>query len=341
MIELINYKGIKNIMADNAVIYTPNQIEEAYKNTLNCIFDIEPCLIKGEYLDQGGKLYGVIYFDKIKDPITNKQMSLKVHRNLKPHLRNGMVYIFKGMIERQFSNNDDINIRVAFNPSEIVKGEAKVLDERLEAEARIVRERLNKGTIDVSRRLTEILVSGRKPRLLCVFGETGIVDADFLKGIQDAQECFDLKETKVKLNRETLCYILEKADPIYDVIIFLRGGGQGLEEIFNDQIIARQVVRLQKAAFVACLGHDLNNTLVKAVADLSFPVPYAFGEYLRNIWNTTKITQENVQASIQDTVTKKLESDAVKSQISWKLKLAFLIGTITGLVGMYLIKLLF
>lgn len=330
----------------NLAYYTPSEIEEICRHTLDSGLETAPILVKGVFEDMRGKAYGEYFFDRFRDPTTNRTLPLKTHQALRVSLKPGNVYTLKGILDHQCAKQGDLNLKPVFMPSEIMEETKPIVDERVEAEALVMKTRLRKGHADVGRILARLLLEGVKPRILIIYGSAGIVDKDVERGLADARRCFELEEVRVNFSdKRAIIGLLQKADNArFHILALARGGGAGLE-VFSDIDIAQAIVA-SRTPVVAALGHDSDETLVKNVADRSFPVPYALGEFLRSIVvEVAKNSQDASQAAVKEEALQKqvtlLTHEQSRDTLLRGLKYGLIVGGLAGAIATLLAIVIF
>lgn len=263
--------------------YSISALEEAYQSSIQGPLDGKPLMIQGVFAEGKRKSYGQYSFDNLRDPKTGRVLSLKIHESLRGELRNGMEYILKGVLDRRSVARGEIGFSLIFLPFEIVNVQAPKVDERVVQEAKVTRMRLAKGRADVDKILSTLLYEGKMPRIMLIFGEGGIVDHDVMRGLREARQFYQIEEMRASMtDRRALIEALRTAERRnFSFVILCRGGGTGLETM-DDVELAAAVVSLQIPVGVAC-GHEVDRSLVRAICDYGYSLPYQAGEHLREL----------------------------------------------------------
>lgn len=263
--------------------YSITALEDAYQSSIHGPLDGKPLMIQGVFAEGKRKSYGQYSFDNLKDAKTGRVLSLKIHESLRGQLRNGMEYILKGVLDRRSVSRGEIGFSLIFLPFEIVNVQAPKIDERVAQEAKVTRMRLAKGRADVEKILSTLLYEGKMPRIMLIFGEGGIVDHDVMRGIREARQLYQIEEMRASMtDRRALIEALRTAERRnFSYVILCRGGGTGLE-MMEDVELASAVVELRIPVGVAC-GHDVDRSLVRAICDYEYSLPYQAGEHLREL----------------------------------------------------------
>ncbi len=106
----------KPVNTQGADVYTPDSLANILNNSLQSSIDQRRFLIEGVYSDKKGKLYFEShYYDSIVDTVTGKKLALRVHKNIKPRLQEGVRYTFSGYLNRSIPNRSELSISLNFN----------------------------------------------------------------------------------------------------------------------------------------------------------------------------------------------------------------------------------
>jgi len=92
-----------------------------------------------------------------------------------------------------------------------------------------------------------------------------------------------------------------------DILVIARGGGDIESEAINKPELAEACLNLQPF-LVTALGHKVNTPLLERIADKKFITPTAFGQYLKEIYNTTIEELTQSKAKLVADVTKQLKT---------------------------------
>jgi exodeoxyribonuclease VII large subunit len=92
-----------------------------------------------------------------------------------------------------------------------------------------------------------------------------------------------------------------------DILVIARGGGDIETESINRPELAEACLNLLPFLITA-LGHKVNTPLLERIADKKFITPTAFGQYLKEIYNTTIEELAQSKAKLVDDVTKQLNT---------------------------------
>lgn len=279
-------KQEKTTLKAQPQVFTPSMVSKIYTKAVRISLENTPALVSGLFYSTGRKPYNGYYYDSIRDEVTGEHLVTKTPESIRVKLENGSLYTFKGMIETQPSNRENIGFQILFTPLEILNVEKPAVDERTETMIALFRKKALERNVDVDKILLRKLLSGEKPRIGMIFGKEGIVDQDVITALSDVQTVYDIREIRVNLSdKSQIIAALQKSEALYDVICVVRGGGSSASlEIFDDLDICKVLIGLRGVATISAIGHSADKTLYRQLSDKSCTTPTALGTYLRDIY---------------------------------------------------------
>lgn len=271
------------------LVYCPSALVRIFSNFVITPTEKKVLRIRGTYCDRAGPDYAGYYYDRLKDETSGDILTVKVPALLKGRLRDNRPYVFEGFIDRKTrsATSRELNIYLFFVVTQMISEEEPLLNIAEYERTEIFKEKREAGHCDVDATLKNMLAFGRKPKLCIIYGMTAIVDEDVISAIGEERSCYEIVEQRINLaNKDGIIETLEDLDQLgeYDVIALVRGGGS--LEVFDDNDIARSVVRMSTPLVVA-IGHAANRPFIEVVADRYFSTPTAFGGHLKLIAQTT------------------------------------------------------
>jgi len=114
-------------------------------------------------------------------------------------------------------------------------------------------------------------------------------------------------QTTITSLTEMLSAIQASNKPDIDILVIARGGGDLEFETINKPELAEACLNL-KPFLVTALGHKVNIPLLERIADKKFITPTAFGQYLKEIYNTTIEELTQSKAKLVNDITKQLKT---------------------------------
>ena len=120
-----------------------------------------------------------------------------------------------------------------------------------------------------------------------IMGKSAIIDSDIKKAMESSMALYDIEYHRVSLTapEEILSKIKMLDIPGTDIICLARGGGENLK-VFDNLDICEGILN-RNAMIASAIGHAEDVSLFEKLADKKFITPTQFGNYLKEIYNST------------------------------------------------------
>ena len=143
-------------------------------------------------------------------------------------------------------------------------------------------------------------------------GKSGIIDSDIKDAMEIAVSLYDIEFHRVSLSspKEIINKIISLDDGNADVICVARGGGENLST-FEDAEICESILN-RKTVIASAIGHAQDVSLFEKLSDKKFITPTQFGNYLKEIYNSTIEELENSKAKLVKDITEQLAANYSK-----------------------------
>jgi len=278
-------------------IYSPGTLLGVYASAIHTQADGKILLARGIYLvSQNQKEYSGYYYETIQSPNENKSIRIKIPGLLRSKLENNHIYIFKGYIEKKINFS---SIELVFVVDDILQKEENPISPEDLKRFDLLQKKVAKGFIDLEALVKEHIYTGKILKIVNIYGNTAIVNKDFDKGLADSITRFQVTDHRCNFNSKTelLATIRNLREMDYDVIAFVRGGGEKASmEVFNDPELGEEAINL-KQILVTALGHTVDNTLMDKLADKKFALPHDYGNSLK-VWVDEAIAEQAKSKSV-------------------------------------------
>lgn len=247
-------------------------------------------------------LYKNCAYDVLRDENTDEEISLLIHRNLRDDLNSGNIITVIGTIDRNINSKGHIQIVLKVTRVEVVK--EQVLSEKEVKQIECRNRKAQTGFKNVDAILENKLFQGQKPTVALLFAGSSITDADFKKGVEAAATHITFTEFKVSFaNSDELIKMLRYLEVLqYDVIAIIRGGGSGIERLDDIEVV--EALTNLKTAWIYGVGHEKENLFIRNIADKVIPIPFAVGNYFRDMVNTVIEKKTKSRAALVEEVKK-------------------------------------
>jgi exodeoxyribonuclease VII large subunit len=306
-------------------LYTPTSLIGVYANQLRTELDGKLILIQGKIsLNAVHKVYGGYFYANLLGMNDTSSITLVVPEKMKVQLVQGDIYTFKGFIDKKVNNN---GIQLQVRVDAIIQKEVNLIDPAERKKLDLLQQKANSGYKDFRKIVTENVYNNRPTKIVNIYGNNGIVDQDFEKGLSIDAQYFDTRVLRCNLNSvadiiETIRLAADMKDR--DAIAIIRGGGSvGDLEIFNNPEIGAEVLNLEQC-FLTALGHDVNDTLLDRLADKKFSLPHQYGTELKAYVSKAVEDKNNSKSALIDQIrqdflrTHGAEVDTLQKQLAAK-----------------------
>jgi len=286
-------------------VHTPESLTNMLNDSLQSPTDRKLFQIEGVYSDGKGKIYGQWYYDNIIDAVTERKLTLRMPKNVKPLLLDGVCYKFSGFLNHSIPNRQDLNISLNFHVLKVLGDHGK-LSGKESGRAELLEKKSESGFKNVEKFIFTQFSKGRKALIHLVVGNEAITDSDFIIGMGDSLSVYEVNEHRINLNSvdEIVAKISELDNEDECIIAVVRGGGE--LSIFDDVQIARSVLSL-KNVFVTAIGHATDVSVLDRIADQSFDTPSFLGSFFKE--SASLYTRREEESDRRDSIIKGLRQD--------------------------------
>ncbi len=293
--------------------YSPGALLTAFGNSmvsplLNKIFTV-----KGIYKAGKGLSYNGVYYDNLKDELSDVSITLLIPQQLRAKLRDGeqieaSVYLSKRIqpgtarIEMQIMINELLSTQ-----------EKKVNKDEFKALA-LIQHKAKIGFKDVDSLIKRKILEQKPILVTILIGQSAIIDQDIQHQLKDACVAFKTCFVRINLSQGTDIIRALQTHQETDMLVIARGGGEKMN-IFDNPEIAATAISL-KPIFLTALGHTADEPLLQKVADKALITPTALGQYFYDLYTKTLEYQQDQSQQIdlaQVTETIRTSRETVKN----------------------------
>ena len=222
-------------------------------------------------------------FDKLTDELTGAALKIYIPRELREYIKNGDTVEMTGTVS-DYGFRDSGILQVQMNVTGCVQARDLYVPKVENDRHRIRRTKTATGYRDVRRILTGLIRKGDRPRVLLVYPGFTVADTDFKRAIGSADSYYAFEECNIPFSdAEGVVRVLTEADTggRYDLVCIVRGGGSGLQNLDNVDILSR--VANMKTPVITAVGHAEDNLFIDSVSDLSKETPSLLGTFFKEI----------------------------------------------------------
>ncbi|MFN7161118.1 MAG: exodeoxyribonuclease VII large subunit [Candidatus Gracilibacteria bacterium] len=259
--------------------YTPASLIGIYNNVIKVKEEQRLIVLEGVYERYNGRDYGGYYYDRIKESLSEYQMTLKMPSVLRPLLNDEGIYQFLGFVERTATKDGNICLR--FVVTKLLGEQEKTMSDEEQQIVKIIQQKLTLGHRDIAGFIKKNVYKNEPVRVALLYGHNSIVDQDFKEAIDAAGEFYEFHEFRMNMSSvEDMLDQLEAVDnDDYHIIALVRGGGSGLE-IFNHTDLVSMVSQMSPMV-ISAIGHADDTHWVDKVSDLPMTTPTALGHFFK------------------------------------------------------------
>jgi hypothetical protein len=274
----------ENKIIEKVKEYTPLELYNLMKS-LGFRTPPEKIIVKGIIEDDINKKnsYDGYKYISLKDYKTGTYIKLRIPENLTAYLKTGEIIKLIGIPYIDFKPKFS-KAEIVLEVSDILGIEEKDKVEERSIELELIKLKNQKGYKNVEEILLDKLLKGEKPNIAIIIGNTAIVDKDILEALGKSQTFYNLEFIRTNLiNVESIISTVKDLDKRgYDLITIARGGGDGIEPVFNNEKLLRELLDMETPLAVA-IGHAEDTPLIELIADTKFITPTHFGNFLKKL----------------------------------------------------------
>lgn len=293
--------------AADTPIYSPASIINILANTISVPGTNRIIALRGVYQAKGRELYGGFYYDQLKDEASDFSITLVVPAIIRNQLTNNKTIEVICYITRRATKDGSVILQA--NVTDLVNQTQNKYTEEEIRTLEIQQLKSEKGFRDLDSFIKTCIFEDRKPNVTIILGRSAVIQHDIIGQMSEAVSLYNINFLQTTINSvpDIITAIQSVNNSETDVIVIARGGGDQEIETFNKPELAEACLDLQPF-LVTALGHKVNTPLLDRIADRRFITPTAFGQYLKDIYNTTVEELAQSKAKLVDDITKQLKT---------------------------------
>lgn len=266
--------------------------------------------VRGIFKKSGTANYGGNYYNRLKDEASENSITLITSALMHNQLEDNKTIEFTGFITRRLDKQGRIELII--NLIELFSQKVNRFSEEESKKIILINKKIEDGFKDLDAHIKNCIFNNKRISIKIIMGKSGIIDTDIKKAMEAAISLYDIEYHRVSLSApdEIINKIkfLDKSDT--DIICVARGGGENLD-IFENLDICESI--LERTTIIAsAIGHAQDVSLFEKLADKKFITPTQFGNYLKEIYNTTIEEFEKSKAKLVQDITNQLSANYSK-----------------------------
>jgi hypothetical protein len=298
--------AIQNTSAE-LPIYSPASIINILANIIAIPGTNKIIGLRGIYHATGKTPYSGFYYDQLKDEASDYSIQLMVPALIRNQLTDNKTIEVICYITKKAEK--DGSVRLLATVTDLInQTQNKYTSEEIHT-LEIQQKKSEKGFRDLDSFIKNCIYEDRKPNINIIIGKSAVIQHDIIDQMSEAGSLYNINfiQTNISSVTEILSTIQASNTQEIDILVIARGGGDIENESINKPELAEACLNLQPF-LVTALGHKVNTPLLERIADRKFITPTAFGQYLKEIYNTTIEELAQSKAKLVDDVTKQLKT---------------------------------
>lgn len=284
----------------NTIYFSPSSILAVFNASIVTKEERKIIQVRGIFKKSGTANYGGFYYDTLKDEASDNFITLLTSELLHNQLDDNKTIEFNGFITRKLDKGGRISIHI--NLMELLDQRMNKFSDEETKKILLINKKVTEGFKDLDAHIKNCIFNNKRVSIKVVMGKSGIIDTDIKKGMEAAISLYDIEYHRISLSGpdEIISKIKSLDTSTNDVICVARGGGENLD-IFENLGICESILG-RKTIIASAIGHADNVTLFEKISDKKFITPTQFGNYLKEIYNsTTEEFQRSKAKMVQDT----------------------------------------
>lgn len=288
-------------------LYSPASIINILSNVISIPGTNKLIGLRGIYFATGKTSYSGFYYDHLKDEASDFSIQLIVPALIRNQLTDNKTIEIVCYITKKAEK--DGSVRLLANVTDLVnQTQNKYTSEEIRT-LEIQQKKSEKGFRDLDSFIKNCIYDERKPTINVIIGKTAVIQHDIIDQMAEAGSLYNINFIPATISSvtEMVAAVNKSNNSSVDVLVIARGGGDIENETINKSELAEACLNL-KPFLVTALGHKVNTPLLERIADKKFITPTAFGQYLKEIYNTTIEELAQSKAKLVADVSKQLKT---------------------------------
>lgn len=288
-------------------VYSPASIINILANIIAIPGTNKIIGLRGIYYATGKTPYSGFYYDQLKDEASDYSIQLIVPALIRNQLTGNKTIEVISYITKKAEK--DGSVRLMATVTDLInQTQNKYTSEEIRT-LEIQQKKSEKGFRDLDSFIKNCIYDDRKPNINIIIGKSAVIQHDIIDQMSEAGSLYNINfiQTNISSVPEMVSAIQASDNKSIDILVIARGGGDIESEAINKPELAEACLNLQPF-LVTALGHKVNTPLLERIADKKFITPTAFGQYLKEIYNTTIEELAQSKAKLIADVTKQLKT---------------------------------
>ena len=299
-----------NSFQERSVNYSPSSIVAIF-NAATIIKEEKKIIqVRGIFKKVGTSNYGGNFYNRLKDETGENSITLITSALMHNKLEDNKTIEFNGYITRRVDKQGRIELLINF--IELISQQVNIFSEEDTNKILLINKKVETGFKDLDAVIKDAIFNKRKLSIKVIMGKSGIIDSDIKDAMEIAISLYDIEFHRVSLSapKEIINKIISLDDGNADLICVARGGGENLSTFENAELC--EAILNRNTIIASAIGHAQDVTLFEKLSDKKFITPTQFGNYLKEIYNSTIEELENSKAKLVKDITEQLAANYSK-----------------------------
>ena len=294
------------------VIYTPQEVLFIFREQLRTPAKV--IILEGIYYQNPrSSNYGGYFYDILRGQNDTFEIRVIVPLAIREKLNSGTLVQLAGTISKEVRNQSMIELQFHVTRYEIIQKD--IVSDQQQQLLQLLSEKSSSGYFNVDSLLEGILFRNDRPRVGLLFASGSITDVDFHRGLEAASSHIDFVKQDVSFAQ--INKFIEKLIALdkeqYHVLAVVRGGGSGINEVFNTPELIKTLIKL-KTPLICGVGHPEEKPFIGKIVDKDLGTPSLLGVYFKDLVNRVSEQKEKSKAVLVEQVKKQYQERIVSAE---------------------------
>lgn len=299
-------------IANLPIIYTPQEVLSIFREQLRTPAKV--VVLEGIYYQnhRSGN-YGGYFYDVLRGQNDTFEIRAIVPLAIREKLNSGDLVQLTGTISKEVRNQSMIELQFHVTRYDVIQKD--IVTDQQQQLLQLLSEKSSSGYRNVDSLLESILFRNNRPRVALLFASGSITDVDFQRGLEAASSHIDFVKHDVSFAQ--ISRFIEKIVALdkdqYSVLAVVRGGGSGINEVFNNPELVKSLIKL-KTPLVCGVGHPEEQPFIGKIADKDLGTPSLLGVYFKELVNRVLEQREKSRAVLVEQVKKQYQERILSAE---------------------------
>lgn len=294
------------------VIYTPQEVLSIFREQLRTPAKV--VVLEGIYYQnpRSGN-YGGYFYDVLRGQNDTFEIKVIIPLAIRERLNNGTLVQLAGTISKEIRNQSIIELQFHVTRYDVIQED--IVTDQQQQLLQLLSEKSACGYRNVDSLLESILFRNDRPRVALLFASGSITDVDFQRGLEAASSHIDFVKHDVSFAQ--ISRFIEKIVALdkdrYHVLAIVRGGGSGINEVFNTPELIKSLIKLN-TPLICGVGHPEEKPFIGKIADKDLGTPSLLGVYFKDLVNRVLEQREKSRAILVEQVKRQYQERIILAE---------------------------